>query len=209
MPGLRAVRTVLAEGVYLHIQRAQRRHPLSVGTGQSQGQGFSPAFCRSVHPPDGAASGRQRGVVRLPAAQAVPPPAGGDPPQCQGAVCPDVRSAERSGCGTGRDPDGLRRKAELRHRRGPAAQGGGTGLRGHHGSLSDGERRLVPAAGGRHGQRGGSTAGVCLDLPSAAPVSGGGYRAGGCADHPEFRNGSPGGGDRQLHHGGSLHPAGR
>ena len=34
--------------------------------------------------------------------------------------------------------------------------------------------------------------GVCPDLPPAAPVSGGGYRAGGCADHSEFRNGPPG-----------------
>ncbi len=98
----------------------------------------------------------------------------------------------------------LEEMARLRHRRGAAAQGGGTGLRRHHGSFPHGRRPLVPDFGGRNGQWRRRPAGIRPDLPAAAAVFRGGHSAGGGPDHPELRYGPPGCGDRQLYHGGSV-----
>ena len=115
-----------------------------------------------------------------------------------------LEETRRSAKGSQRGGPRLWRDPCLRYRRGSAAQGGGNGLRRHHGGLPHGQRSLVPAAGGWYGQRGRRPAGVLPHLPAAAAVFGGGYPAGGRPHHPEFRYGPPGRGDGQLYHGGSV-----
>lgn len=122
----------------------------------------------------------------------------------QGAIRPDVGPADGGGRRSQRGGPRLWRDPCLRYRRGSAAQGGGNGLRRHHGGLPHGQRSLVPAAGGRYGQRGRRPAGVLPHLPAAAAVFGGGHPAGGCPHYLKFRYGPPGCGDRQLYHGGSV-----
>ena len=133
MPGLRPVRALLAEGVHRHLQRPERRHALPAGAGARAGQGLSQLLRGPVHPPAGLSHRRQWGALCIPAAAAVPAAAGGDPPQPPGpsTPMPQLKAADRHRCRFGGGPCHSRGGGSLPHWRGPAAQGGGDGLRRH------------------------------------------------------------------------------
>ena len=78
-------------------------------------------------------------------------------------------------------------------------------MRRHGDVLPDGDGALVLAAGRRHGQRGAGPEGVGPHLPAAAPIPGGGDRAGGSSQDAERRHGAAGSGDGELHHHRPLH----